>query len=196
MKYQPLLSEVKKFLTDTRIIEWCNGQCKGYCCGNEQSLEGAEFFECQSLDDCDNRLACKIHLCDSLIEYLFYGKDRDDYQRIIRYIDDEINKKLMITTERGIDVYGNSFIKQHHAFHPYNKKMDDIDFNDAKIKSIFKIDRVKIAKKIDILLNFQCSKMDMDDQCLQCTKLVQCSLYIIKKERIKVLTGQKSLYLE
>lgn len=200
MKYQPLLSEVKKFLIDTHINEWCNGQCKGYCCGNNQSLEGAEFFECQSLNDCDTRLACKIHLCDFLIEYLFYGKDRDDYQRTMRYIDNEINKTLMITIERGTDVYGNSFIKQHHAFHPYNKKMDDIEFDDIKIKFIFKIDKGKIVKKIDSLLNFQCSKINMDEclathfykinNTLQCIKLVQCSLNRVKKERIKEL-GQK-----
>lgn len=186
MKYQPLLSEVKKFLIDTRMIELCNGQCKGCCCGG---------IKCQSLDDCNNRLACKIHICKPLLDHLFCGKDADDYQRMIDYTDDEINKRFMITNKRAREADGSLYV--YRAWLPYNKEMDKIEFDDIKIKSIFKIDRVKIAKKIEFLLlntdNLQCSKTDMDDQCEQCTKFFQCAFYLMKRERIKELTGQKSL---
>jgi hypothetical protein len=76
--------------------------------------------------------------------------------------------------------------------------MDEIEFDDAKIKFIFKINREKISQKMELLLNgdnFQCSKMNMDDQCMQCIKFLQCALYSIKKERKKELAGQKSLYV-
>lgn len=201
MKYQPLLSEVKKFLIETRIIEWCS-QCKGYCCGDKPHPSDIHSFYCQLLDDCNNRLACKIHICDILMNYLFCGKDGGDYQRVINYIDEEINKKLMIKKEHITEVSNNCVrhkTLKHHAFHPYDKKMDEIEFDDAKIKFIFKINRKKIAQKIDYLLlngdNLQCSKTDMDDQCRECTKLHQCALYTIKKLRMKELPGQKSLYV-
>ena len=189
MKYQPLLSEVKKFLIETRIIEWCI-RCKGACCGG---------IKCQSLDDCDNRLVCKIHICDGLLDYLFCGKDINDYQRMINYTNDEINKKLMITNKRVKRADGSMYIRYRAWEHPYNKEMDEIEFDDAKIKSIFKINREKISQKMDFLLlngdNFQCSKKNMDDQCGQCAKFRQCALYLLKKERIKELAGQKSLFV-
>jgi hypothetical protein len=94
MKYQPLLSEVKKFLIDTRIIEWCS-QCKGFCCGG---------IKCQALNECNNRLLCKIHICSALLEYLFCGKDSNDYQKMIDYI----IKRMGIKSKRIKQVGGNT----------------------------------------------------------------------------------------
>lgn len=186
MKYQPLLSEAKKFLIDTRIIEWCS-RCKGFCCGG---------IDCKSLNDCNNRLICKIHICDALLDYLFCVKDINNYQRMIDYTNDEINKKLMITNKRIKQVDGSIYIRYRAWEHPYNKEMDEIEFDDSKIKSIFKINREKISQKIEFLLlngdNFQCSKMNMDEQCGKCAKFRQCTLYLNKKERIKELAGQRA----
>jgi hypothetical protein len=189
MKYQPLLLEVKKFLNDTRIIEWCI-QCKGTCCGG---------IKCQSLDDCNNRLVCKIHICVGLLNYLFCRKDANDYQRMIDYTNDEINRKLMITIKQVKQADGGLIRLRERAWsYPYNQEMDEIEFDDAKIKSIFKINREKISQKMEFLLlngdNLQCSKKTMDDHCGECTKLNQCGLYLVKKERIKELAGKKSVF--
>jgi hypothetical protein len=204
MKYQPLLSEVKKFLNDTRIIEWCI-QCKGYCCGDKtQSLEESQFFYCQSLEDCNNRLVCKIHICSGLLDYLFCGKEANDYQKVIDYINDEINKGLMITYKHIKQVDSNSIknftIRQRAWKYPYKKEMDEIEFDDAKIKFIFKINREKISQKMNILLvngdNLQCSKKRIDDNCEGCAKFNQCGLYLVKKERIKELAVKKSVFAQ
>lgn len=182
MKYQHLLSEVKKFLKDTRIIEWCS-QCKGACCGG---------IKCQSLNDCNNRVLCKIHICSPLLKYLFCGKDSNDYEKMIDYI----IKRMGIKSKRRKEVSGTArYIEWNY---PYNKEMDEIEFDDAKLKFIFKINREKISEKMKFLLlndgNFQCSKTIMDEQCMQCTKLTLCSFYLLKKERQKELAGQKSLF--
>lgn len=188
MKYQPLLSEAKKFLIDTRIIEWCS-KCKGFCCGG---------IKCQSLNDCNNRVLCKIHICSGLLEYLFCGKDANDYQKAFNYINGEINKRLMVEDKRIKQPQCFITVKHNAWSYPYSKEMDEIDFDDAKIKFIFKTNREKISQKMEILLsngdNLQCSKRNMEDQCWQCTKVLQCALYCVKKERQKELAGQKSLF--
>ncbi len=137
MDYQTLLSETKIFLEKTHISKWCS-LCKGYCC--QGCHEGYP-------DDCHNRLACKLYLCDAMKGYIF----EKEYWIGNRYLD--------------MEMYVGKVIRKHGVknqwFDPYTPSMDSLQFDDSILRLLFVkknkrnkyiIERNKIKRKIDSLI--------------------------------------------